>query len=232
MKNSIVLLIGTLILAFQLNAQCYNYPCSVCPKVDSVKTNYFSNPPTMHVFGKFDYASGFWLNNVIAYSDTSNTVVIDFYWAKCSFGWIGTLEYYDQFITVDFNHVPQFDFRINHIIDTLPWIVDSSICVFNIWPDTCLMSTHFFPYGYNVSLSELTEESISVSPNPARDEVHVQTTEAKMIQQLVLQDITGKEVKRVVGNVSIMDVNELPSGTYFLLVETKHGVFRKKVILQ
>ncbi len=213
---------------FMANGQC---SWSFNPIVDSVKTNYFSSPPTVKIYGKAGY-TGFEINYIDSYLDANNVVNINVFWTYCANGFPTSYIYYDITEGITFSHPQEFDIRINNILDSTTVGVDSNGCVTNGILDTCLMTTYFFPYGYNVSLSELTEESISVSPNPARDEIHVQTSEAEQIQQLVLQDITGKEVKRVVGNVSIMDVNELPSGTYFLLVETKRGVFRKKVMIK
>jgi Secretion system C-terminal sorting domain len=231
MKSKILLFLSVFWSSWQFYGQCWSSPCTYCPIVDSVKTNYFSSTPTVRVYGHADY-SGYDLSYIDSYLDANNVVSINIFWKYCVNGFIGTNTYYDITEDISFPHPQEFDIRINNIMDTSTTGTNSNGCTTYDVLDTCLMSTYFFPYGYNVSLSELTEESISVSPNPARDEIHVQMTEAEQIQQLVLQDITGKEVKRVVGNVSKMDVYELSPGTYFLLIRTKRWVFRKKVMIE
>jgi Secretion system C-terminal sorting domain len=209
------------------NGQC---PWIYAPAVDSVKTNYFSSPPTIRVYGNA-YYSGFDLSYVDSYLDANNVVSINIFWKYCVNGFIGTNTYYDITEDISFPHPQEFEIRINNIRDTMTAGTNSNGCITYDEIDTCLISTYFFPYGYNVSLSELTEESISVSPNPVKDRLKVQNFGNELIQSLVLMDMMGKELKRQRGNMGEMDVREFPSGTYFLQVETERGVWREKVMV-
>ena len=71
---------------------------------------------------------------------------------------------------------------------------------------------------------------VSVYPNPAHDNITVQTTNVTGISQTVLLDMSGKQVMAtliVSGNQSI-DISSLPSGMYMLKVTMGNGV--KQVI--
>ena len=58
----------------------------------------------------------------------------------------------------------------------------------------------------------------SVFPNPATDQLNIVVTEEMIGEELVLSDVTGKEVLRVTpfSLTSELNVNSLESGVYFI----------------
>jgi len=57
-------------------------------------------------------------------------------------------------------------------------------------------------------------------PNPADTYVKIEGIESTNITEVFLIDITGKKLKEIY-NKNILDINDIPSGTYFVRVMNK-----------
>lgn len=75
------------------------------------------------------------------------------------------------------------------------------------------------------------QQAVWLYPNPARDRVTVQAEQMRSIEVLTLM---GQTVIRKPVNVSetILDLQKLPKGIYFIKVETANGVSTQKLVLR
>jgi hypothetical protein len=78
-----------------------------------------------------------------------------------------------------------------------------------------------------VSAEEVRQNEISVYPNPANDQLHI---EAEGINDIALMDMYGRQV-RSCNNCNTLSVQELPSGFYMLRINTEQGIITRKVIV-
>lgn len=70
--------------------------------------------------------------------------------------------------------------------------------------------------AFNTSIDDLKSNELAVYPNPASDQIVVQSDEA--IDEINIYTLTGKLVqsKKMMGNESSVDVNQLASGMYLI----------------
>jgi len=83
--------------------------------------------------------------------------------------------------------------------------------------------------GSTLGTDEVVFDStnIKVYPNPTSDYIHIDTKDK--IRQAFLYDMSGKKISVALNNDSI-DLRELPTGSYFLTLETERGTVVKKII--
>jgi hypothetical protein len=82
--------------------------------------------------------------------------------------------------------------------------------------------------------SEVTEsKNVSISPNPASDQVNIELTEGSM-QQIYLLDISGKEVLRqkASGKKHTVNVQGIHPGVYNIIILGTQQSIHKKIIIQ
>jgi PKD repeat protein len=84
----------------------------------------------------------------------------------------------------------------------------------------------------NLLGEEELETSVDLFPNPAVD--HLQIQSQSRIEQVVVRDITGRECLRQMPNTSVwtLDVKDLPSGFYHVMVQAEGRHFETKVLVQ
>ncbi len=85
----------------------------------------------------------------------------------------------------------------------------------------------------NVGVEELEEENISISPNPATNQFTIENSQLR-INVIHIYSVLGKEVfsqQLTTNNQQLsIDISMWKAGIYFVEVETKKGLVRKKVI--
>ncbi len=83
--------------------------------------------------------------------------------------------------------------------------------------------------GSTLGTDEIVFDStnIKVYPNPTSDYIHIDTKDK--ISQAFLSDMSGKKISVIVSNNNI-DLKGLPTGSYFLSLETEKGTVVKKII--
>ncbi len=77
---------------------------------------------------------------------------------------------------------------------------------------------------------ELLAETIRVYPNPSFDLVHIDNFNDLAIERISLYDISGRLVKTLANDLQKLDVGSLPSGLYFLKIQTDKGELTKKIM--
>jgi ELWxxDGT repeat protein len=86
----------------------------------------------------------------------------------------------------------------------------------------CMVST--------VGLSEnWLATQLSIFPNPVSDQLHLKSLHVKIINVVVL-DVKGSIVKRLDGNIQLINTSDLRKGVYHLRISTTEGVVYKKII--
>lgn len=77
----------------------------------------------------------------------------------------------------------------------------------------------------------ITQPNISIFPNPAKDYIHVQSDE--LIESIKLVDISGKEIREypTYNYEHRINIENINSGIYLLIVKTKNDIFSKKIIV-
>ena len=73
-------------------------------------------------------------------------------------------------------------------------------------------------------------ETIRVYPNPSFDLVHIDNFNDLAIERISLYDISGRLVKTLANDLQKLDVGSLPSGLYFLKIQTDKGELTKKIM--
>ncbi|WEK69510.1 MAG: T9SS type A sorting domain-containing protein [Candidatus Chryseobacterium colombiense] len=83
--------------------------------------------------------------------------------------------------------------------------------------------------GSTLGTDEIVFDStnIKVYPNPTSDYIHIDTKDK--IKQIALYDVSGKKISATLNNNNI-DLRGLPTGSYFLSLETERGTVVKKII--
>jgi hypothetical protein len=88
--------------------------------------------------------------------------------------------------------------------------------------------------GTSVGISENNVNSVRIFPNPAKDFIKISISKSSDNSTISLIDLTGKIIiERLAGNDQeiTLNVQDLPSGYYFLKVLSKDEAITKKVIL-
>ena len=87
-------------------------------------------------------------------------------------------------------------------------------CKFNIGEDV------------NIGIQEIKEDNrLSVSPNPAKNIIEISTVNLD-VSEIILRNAAGFEIIRYSSDFpKVIDVSYLPSGTYFLIANTKNNEF-------
>jgi len=78
------------------------------------------------------------------------------------------------------------------------------------------------------SVNEITNNSISIYPNPAKNQLTINV--ADKIENITIIDITGKTIKNMTPTSKTINVSELTKGIYFLKVKTTNSVVTSKFI--
>jgi protein subunit release factor A len=77
------------------------------------------------------------------------------------------------------------------------------------------------------AISEIANSiSVNVFPNPTSGLITIETND--LIEEIVLMSANGQMITRTTEKT--VDLTNLPSGVYFLNIETDNGVITKKIL--
>jgi hypothetical protein len=84
-----------------------------------------------------------------------------------------------------------------------------------------------------VSIKEIDEAHIIITPNPTNGEFKVSSLKFK-VTGIEVFDIFGRTVgtNRCVRPETTIDISHLPSGIYFIRIQTETGTVTKKIVKQ
>jgi hypothetical protein len=122
------------------------------------------------------------------------------------------------------------------------------------WNDTTISNVEFISLGYskydnskyafgkngviykNANLisvgNQEQKKKIDVYPNPAHDILRIDAPGFFLFKSIELYDINGRSVRQFDKDAMALNVGGLPSGTYFLKIETNDGSYTRKVIIE
>lgn len=86
-----------------------------------------------------------------------------------------------------------------------------------------------------LSVSEATvENNIKLMPNPANNQVTIQSKNGEMIKNITMYDVAGRLVKNEISNLNAvrLNVSDLPSGVYFVNVTTNNSEYVTKLMVE
>lgn len=93
----------------------------------------------------------------------------------------------------------------------------------NVWPSLLAIP------GSTLSINELTNNPISLYPNPAKDIINIDLPNSYINFTSEIFSITGQLVLKS-KNESQLDISKLNSGMYILRISTENGLFTKRLI--
>jgi hypothetical protein len=101
---------------------------------------------------------------------------------------------------------------------------------FNIDPHTSFSTDCATIPCSTVGISEFNLSSFSLYPNPATNQLSIDTE--LVINNLSIVDLTGKTITTTNQPTKLVDVSNLPSGIYFINVTTDENTITKKFVKQ
>ncbi len=123
--------------------------------------------------------------------------------------------------------LPSGEYDLTVCIDLIGYVSQTQIdTVFNVDCDTTsniILDTE--------ELSFL-ENSISIFPNPVSSTLAITTKNEVLIEGIKLYDLQGREIVLNTKNFHQIDVSNLPTGNYFLEIETDKGIIREKLMIE
>ena len=71
-------------------------------------------------------------------------------------------------------------------------------------------------------------EAVNVYPNPVTNLLQVKLPNGVQLEKIVVNSVSGQQLQT--SNQTTLELSKLPSGLYFLTIETNQGVITKKMI--
>ena len=89
-------------------------------------------------------------------------------------------------------------------------------------------------YGSNAGIGELTSSGISIYPNPAHDNITIETSFTLSQVQLSISNLDGKQLitRQITQPKTQIDISNLPNGVYFVRVTNDKTIVTGKIIKQ
>ena len=81
-----------------------------------------------------------------------------------------------------------------------------------------------------LGIEGVDEAQIAVYPNPVSSILYLKTEQNVSIKFITIYDALGRRVYKQRGNIEQVEMNSLPSGLYFLKIQTNQGAVVKKII--
>lgn len=91
----------------------------------------------------------------------------------------------------------------------------------SVYPDS------FFVIGVKENINK---DNLIIYPNPASHQLIIETD--LMINRIDIMDITGKMIKTIKENTSIINIVDIPNGIYFIMLNTDEMIITRKFIKQ
>jgi pectate lyase len=90
---------------------------------------------------------------------------------------------------------------------------------------------YYIKTEYTLGLGENPiQQKLVLYPNPVTNTLNIAASDSEVIQKVAVYNIIGRQVKNSIGEIRSIDMSDLRSGTYFVKVQTNHGIFNGKII--
>lgn len=117
----------------------------------------------------------------------------------------------------------------DNIYFSADWLKPSTIVKYDNIKLTALQTVP----AYILSANEIVSAKFNMYPNPATNVVNITNSENMLVQQVIIYDISGKQLSTQSFNNEVqiqLNVENLPSGTYMLHIQTNAGTAVKKLV--
>ncbi|MFA6806861.1 MAG: PKD domain-containing protein, partial [Bacteroidales bacterium] len=193
-------------------SECMTDPC----EVELKEFNFIDNMEGSLVF---DFVLGLPNNPNVVYSVWTEPDRIHFYNLN--------LPYIDGIAMFDYGELTQLVANGEEVCFYVLMCIDDQICKAKV----CIKAAELLSMSGSKSKSKtnttqtntqtkIDKDSPYLVPNPAETYVTIEGIEPTNITEVFLIDITGKKLK-VISNNNTLDINDIPSGTYFVRVMNK-----------
>jgi hypothetical protein len=91
------------------------------------------------------------------------------------------------------------------------------------------------PLNVGLGLNAIESVVWSIAPNPSDDFIQVKIDPSMKVEVLVIHDLAGRSVKTWSWNginTMNLDIQDLPAGSYFLLLKSKYASWSRKIVVQ
>ncbi|MCF6130105.1 T9SS type A sorting domain-containing protein [Flavobacterium sp. AS60] len=90
---------------------------------------------------------------------------------------------------------------------------------------------YYIKTEYTLGLGENpNQQKLVLYPNPVTNTLNITTSDSEIIQNVAVYNLLGQQVKNSIGDIRSIDMGGLGKGTYFVKVQTDHGIFNGKII--
>lgn len=164
----------------------------------------------------------------IAYLDYNNKKS---YFETSYFGTVAVSDFLDQSNSSNSSNLMQ-DFKPSEIHLGYAGIAGETTQMFNKYDNIKITALNAVP-PHILSVTNVLAEQFNLYPNPATDRVNITNNENYLVNQVVIYDVTGKQLStQTFNNESEIQLNieNLASGVYMLHIETNEGTAVKKLV--
>lgn len=202
------------------------------PRVWSVEYNY--RPDELNFYYKFHQENFDSAYVEVLLFNYDSTAGIPFYER------VDTIAYSSARIFEETDEYLPYSLPINYISDSIPSFISitfASGLKFGCTLETCTPGTTLWVddvtlSGGNVGIGEIESfsKNFSLYPNPTSRSFNLVSKSKIQIERVSVFDYLGRELKNWTGFQEEYLVNELPSGTYFIRIESPEGIAVKKLM--
>jgi len=153
---------------------------------------------------------------------------------------IDTIAFSQSNIFEETDEYIEFNLPINYVSDSLPSFVSivfssgkkNNCTLSSCTPGTTLWVDDVSVSGGTVGLEhiETIDQEFQLYPNPSYHSFRLISKSAVQIKNVSINDYLGRELKDWLGFQEEFIVSDLPSGTYFIQIQTTKGLAVKKLI--
>ncbi|MEZ4740836.1 MAG: T9SS type A sorting domain-containing protein [Bdellovibrionota bacterium] len=73
-------------------------------------------------------------------------------------------------------------------------------------------------------------EAISMYPNPARAKINIKNPYKKVINKIIITDLTGMKIREQNDNTNVINVSQLKQGIYLVQILSNKNMSLNKII--
>lgn len=96
--------------------------------------------------------------------------------------------------------------------------------------DYIMTSSNLTTVVSQLKVDDFLAHNLRIYPNPANDRINIVNDDKVMIQEVSIYSLQGNRLKRYNENLKILDVSNLNSGIYVLIIKTDKGLAKYKLV--
>lgn len=96
--------------------------------------------------------------------------------------------------------------------------------------DYIMTSSNLTTVVSQLKVDDFLADNLRIYPNPANDRINIVSDDKVMIEEVSIYSLQGNRLKRYNESLKILDVSNLNSGIYILIVKTDKGLAKYKLV--